>query len=346
MTTVPSGIWPIDPNVTTGTDLATYLNTWMDAFQSMQASPTRPPLITKGGVWAKTIGAADIALMFFDGAADHAIGSVIGGSASFGGVVASATAPTPATLGATWIDTSVAGFPVLKVYSGTVWGEIGPDATGTINAEALTVNGNKYPSAGALSDRNLIINGLQAINQRGVAIGAAAAGSYGPDRWKRVASGNMTQIIEAGTYNASATYTLSGTNVTTQQITSPAGGNWTLPEVAITATAVQLELGTVATPYIQRQLGSEMALCQRYYERGGASAVSYASSAAAVQRAAIYFSTQKRAAPAVTVTGTGGTATGGSAINVFTQQNGFTLGFGSTAASQEWIGEFIADAEL
>jgi len=121
MTTVPSGIWPIDPNVTTGTDLANYLNTWMNAFQSMQASPTRPPLITKGGVWAKTIGAADIALMFYDGTADHAIGSVVGGSVSFGGVGASTAPPTSPSTGDTWVDTTIAGAPIFKVYNGTSW---------------------------------------------------------------------------------------------------------------------------------------------------------------------------------------------------------------------------------
>ena len=125
MTTVPSGIWPIDPNVTTGTDLATYLNTWMNAFQSMQASATRPPLITKGGVWAKTIGATDVALMFYDGTADYEIGSVIGGNVAFGGTTASTTPPASPSEGDTWVDTSSAGAPILKVYNGTTWGAAG-----------------------------------------------------------------------------------------------------------------------------------------------------------------------------------------------------------------------------
>lgn len=104
------------------------------------------------------------------------------------------------------------------------------------------------------------------INQRGVTIAAAANGSYGPDRWKKVGASNMTQIVEAGNFIPNSTYTLSGTGVTTQQIISPASGNWTLPNIPIAATNVQLEEGSIATPFEQRPIGLEMSLCERYYE--------------------------------------------------------------------------------
>ena len=115
--------------------------------------------------------------------------------------------------------------------------------------------------------RNVLINGALAINQRGVTIAAAAVGKYGPDRWKKVDAGNMTQIVEAGSFEPGATYTLSGAVVTTQQLTAPATGDWTLPNIPIAATKIQLELGTVATPFERRPIGTELALCQRYYFR-------------------------------------------------------------------------------
>jgi hypothetical protein len=116
------------------------------------------------------------------------------------------------------------------------------------------------------SNRNVLINGNLRINQRGVTIAAAAVGQYGPDRWKKVDASHMTQIVEDLNVVHGATYTLSGTGVTTQQLTAPASGHWTLPNIPITATNIQLELGTVATPFERRSYGQELALCQRYYE--------------------------------------------------------------------------------
>ena len=211
-------------------------------------------------------------------------------------------------------------------------------------ARGLADLGNAY-SDGALSNRNILINGNLAVNQRGLSIASVATGAYGEDRWKKTAGG-MTQIIEGANYLPSTEYTLSGTNVTTQQITSPASGDWTLPDIPVTARLIQLELGDTATPFEHRSYGQELALCQRYYEVGGASAISYNSSGAALQRAGVYFATTKRASPVVSVTRTGGAATGGSATSIFPERNGFVLGFSSTGASQEWVGNYKADAEL
>jgi hypothetical protein len=111
--------------------------------------------------------------------------------------------------------------------------------------------------------RNILINGDMRINQRGVTIAAATVGAYGPDRWKKTAGG-MTQIVESGNFKANTVYTLSGTGVTTQQITSPNTGDWTLPDIPITATNIQLEEGTIATPFERRPYGLELQLCQRY----------------------------------------------------------------------------------
>ena len=145
------------------------------------------------------------------------------------------------------------------------------DASGTFGA--LTFGGDDVlrfgsDNSGQLAGfRNILINGDMRINQREVTIAAAANGAYGPDRWKKVDASSMTQIVESSNFKVSTLYTLSGTGVTTQQITSPASGHWTLPNIPITATKIQLEEGSIATPFEQRPIGLELSLCQRYYYR-------------------------------------------------------------------------------
>ena len=114
--------------------------------------------------------------------------------------------------------------------------------------------------------KNILINGDFRINQRnfdGNWIGISTNGNYGYDRWHRW-YGNIRQVIEAGNFKPSTTYTISGDNVTTAQLTSPASGHWTIT-VPNNANNVQLEEGSVATPFEQRPLGLEYTLCQRYY---------------------------------------------------------------------------------
>lgn len=125
---------------------------------------------------------------------------------------------------------------------------------------------NITTAAGIPFMKNKLINGeVTRINQRGVVNWAAVAnGAYGYDRWKKIDASNMTQIIEAGNFRPSTVHTLSGVGVTTQQITSPASGNWTLPNIPITATNVQLEEGLEATPFEVRHIALELEMCQRY----------------------------------------------------------------------------------
>ena len=70
-------------------------------------------------------------------------------------------------------------------------------------------------------------------------------------------------------------------------------------------TGVQLEVGTVATPFERRQYGQELALCQRYYETVEAPALMPRADIGATARncAVVYWKVTKRAAP--TVAGSG-----------------------------------------
>jgi len=206
---------------------------------------------------------------------------------------APATGATHTEAGITW------------TFDGTVW-----DATGVgyVSKAGDTMTGNlTVPSlnGGQLAGfRNILINGNLKINQRGVTIAAAAVGAYGPDRWKKVDAGNMTQIVEDGNFVPGATYTLSGTGVTTQQLTAPASGHWTLPNIPIAATNIQLEQGTVATPFERRNYGQELVLCQRYFQilkavRNGPY-FTFAAFITTAVRCVLRYSTM-RASPAITL---------------------------------------------
>ena len=143
------------------------------------------------------------------------------------------------------------------------------DASGTFGA--LQVGGADVlrfgaDNSGALTGfRNILINGeVTRINTRGIVNWAAVAnGAYGYDRWKKIDASNMTQIVEAGNFIPNATYTLSGVGVTKQQLTAPASGHWTLPNIPITATHVQCECGFIDTPF-ETRLGLDEFFAKRY----------------------------------------------------------------------------------
>lgn len=150
--------------------------------------------------------------------------------------------------------------------------------------------------------RNILINGNYLINQRGYVSGTAtASGTYMHDRWKStttnsnytftqgtpdttitIAAGTIAQIVE--TVNvAGGVYTLSWTGTATARIAinggTTSGAYAASPITTSSATAgqtitvefstgtlgkVQLEPGTIATPY-ERQIYSDQLLqCQRY----------------------------------------------------------------------------------
>lgn len=147
----------------------------------------------------------------------------------------------------------------------------------------------------AISYRNKLINGNFAVNQRGVAAGstAYAAGAYTLDRWKAgaggvtlsfataanvttvtITAGTLVQVIE-GNNLQSGTHALSWTGTAQGRIDAGAygasgltgaatgGTNMTVEFNTGTLSLVQLEPGTVKTPF-ERRL-NELSLCERYY---------------------------------------------------------------------------------
>jgi hypothetical protein len=106
---------------------------------------------------------------------------------------------------------------------------------------------------------------------------------------------------------------------------------------------VQLEEGSVATPFEVRPIGTELALCQRYYERGNYYAVAGVSNASIVAsyETPIYFSITKRVVPTIT-----GTSNEGSFISSVSYTNMCTAGRSNIVATRINSGTFIALAEI
>jgi len=156
-----------------------------------------------------------------------------------------------------------------------------------------TING------GPIGAKNAIINGNFGINQRGVSgTVTLSAGVYGHDRWKAGASGctytfatsenvttltisagSLIQVIEGLNLN-SGTYILSWTGTAQGKIgagsyagsgvtgTATGGTNLNIEFGTGTVSLVQFEPGSVATPFERRPYGTELALCQRYFQLG------------------------------------------------------------------------------
>jgi len=109
---------------------------------------------------------------------------------------------------------NIGGVAVQFTYDGTTWqiytqlGAAGGNVVsegdsptfGTVTATSLVVNGNNYPSAGPLSNRNLIINGAMQVAQRGTSFSISTSG-YTLDRWQvdAGASGTVAVTQEAFT---------------------------------------------------------------------------------------------------------------------------------------------------
>jgi hypothetical protein len=183
------------------------------------------------------------------------------------------------------------------------------------------------------ANRNLIINGNPVINQRAYVSGTATTGAneYTLDRWRVVTSGQsvswtdsagirtvtapadgMEQVIEA-LNNLGGVHTLSWTGTATAivagapvangaQITLNGGSAVTIRMSNGTWSQLQLEPGTVATPFERRQYGAEDVLCKRYYEIFGPVTIMFPwSSGTQIIRGQSQFSVTKRIVPTITM---------------------------------------------
>ena len=188
--------------------------------------------------------------------------------------------------------------------------------------------------------KNRIINGQLNINQRGVSgTVTLTAGSYGHDRFKggasgctytfatsnnvttlTISAGSLIQVIE-GLNLESGTYTLSFTGTAQGKIGAGSfsasgvtgsiigGTNTNIEFNTGTLSLPQLEKGSIATSFDYRSYGTELVLCQRYYENfsnGTGTGSIYEGLTASfattgVCRGFVPFKVTKRTTPTVTV---------------------------------------------
>ena len=196
-------------------------------------------------------------------------------------------------------------------------------------------NSRAIPALG-MAGRNRIINGTGRINQRAYVSGTATTGAnqYTLDRWRVVTSGQSLTFtgndagrtmtapaggceqvieganIEGGTYvinwSGTATCTVDGVSrAKGASFTLTANTNATVRFSSGTFTEVQLEAGTLATPYERVQIGEELARCQRYYSVSIFNLRFSAAGASQIGEGYAYWPVQMRAAPVVNLDTTG-----------------------------------------
>jgi hypothetical protein len=173
----------------------------------------------------------------------------------------------------------------------------------SINGDnGLTFNDGSSQASAQVGMKNRLIDAGFTINQRVYVSGTSlASGVYAHDRWKAgsggctytftqgslgvpititITAGSLQQVIEGCNIPEGGTYTLlwSGTAqakvnggsyaaspITVTGLT--AGANCTVEFGTGTVTKPQFEVGSTATSFDYRPYGTELALCQRYYEK-------------------------------------------------------------------------------
>ena len=146
-----------------------------------------------------------------------------------------------------------------------------------------------------------------------------------------------------------------GTNYTSSSVTNNAWATWAsggrskdqtatwynTNDATLEITGVQLEVGSVATPFENRPVSDELARCQRYYQVGSSVGAGYGS-ANGYARAGCIYATQMRATPTLTTTNSGS----GSIIATGTSNTGFYVTYGSLGGTSAGLFSFIAESEI
>lgn len=161
-------------------------------------------------------------------------------------------------------------------------------------------------------------------------------------RTNNVGGGSIESWQSLGGNRYKSTFTINvapvGTSIIFYILDAPPTGS-----TAVNYTCWQLEPGPVATPFEHRPIGTELALCQRYYEEGTYETRFGLANGSIVASWTqwVSFATTKRATPTMT-----GTNAQGTFLATNPDVYGCSLGRSNTVANRINSGTYEADAEL
>ena len=225
----------------------------------------------------------------------------------------------------------------------------------SVSGHSITFSDTSTQASAQVGMKNRIINGGLILNQRGYVSGTALGSvlAYGHDRFKGGASGgtytftqgalgvnatititagSLIQVVEGCNLPEGGTYVLSWTGTAQGRLNGGSygasgtvtvtgrtpGTNLNVEFNTGTLGNVQLEKGSTATSFDYRPYGTELALCQRYFEappNGTAGNIIYGISGVASgnHRGTYGFKQTKRTVPTI-----GYTAIAGSVLSIST----------------------------
>ncbi len=149
---------------------------------------------------------------------------------------------------------------------------VGSDYTACPFKSTVTLGSVTEEISGAVSNPNLLINHNFVVNQRGKS-GAVAVGEYAADMWK-LESGTA-EVLSDGTIKLTGTLSQKLEHAPSGTVTCSASagaaaysaGKFTLTASGDVISWAKLEAGSRVTLYSPPDYASELAKCQRYFQR-------------------------------------------------------------------------------
>ena len=190
----------------------------------------------------------------------------------------------------------------------------------------------------------ITISSANTFEQKTITIDGDTTGSLDND--------NSTSFSVEWFFDGSSTYT-SGTTPTAWEARNNAdrGVGTTIALADSTdnelyITGVQLEVGTVSTPFEHRSYGEELALCRRYFAKATLSRanIPLVRTSDSLRRMPVWFQTEMRSTPSVTDVFEGDGIGSNSILNI--SVNGYQSGTSGNADAVPRITAYTADAEL
>jgi hypothetical protein len=214
MAIINPGDVPINEAQVDGTELARRLERLYAVVHSQNSSGTRPPAITPGGIWTKTVtGGFDV--MVYDGTLDVRLGSVINGSLLIPDNITAMDATNVKLTGAQSIDgvkTFTSAIAATAGVTGNVTGNLTGNVTGSVSGNAGTVTNGVYTTGDQTIAGNKTFSGNLAVGGSITATGNVTA--YSDERLKKNWQNISNDFIEQLATVLSGSFERTDTNET------------------------------------------------------------------------------------------------------------------------------------